>query len=549
MINIETRIKRRTYIIEIITLLLYASALILIMYYHEPWYDEAQAWLIARDATIHELLTSITHYEGHPPIWHLILMPFAKLGVPFEIGLKSINFTFATTAMGIFIFKAPFNRFIRCTIPFTYFFFYQYGVISRTYSLMMLGFVLSALIYKERNEKPFQFSVALSVICGASAYGMVIAAGISIVWLWEMIGKSFSLNKIKLFLKSKSFRALSVLLVYNILLLLCIYPYNDTYATNAIPKGSNLFFTFFIAPVEATFLNILYNKTINNNINLAAISIILGASLIYLMLYEVARMFKKRVLLIIPYLMFIIFGGIVYFWSHHVGISAMFYMFFFWCCFDERVKTTQTLKAPRLVLGKHIKKVPYQVGKVIIYIMIGISIYWSFSASVNDIFYNYSTGRETAKFIINNKLDKLNILVAWRESVNLSSGDKYYDYNLLQGVNVLPYFDKNIFYNYNKQDNNRCYELHKVEKDESYVKRLIVNNYPDILIGTSYPVFTFNPQVNLDDFALVKSISSNAMWKAVTVEERQLIYMRKDLLKNYPQLKPLKYEDKKIPDK
>ena len=71
--------KKRPYFAETIILILYASAVLVIMYFHEPWFDEAQAWLIAQDASLVELLTSITHYEGHPPIWFLALMPFAKL--------------------------------------------------------------------------------------------------------------------------------------------------------------------------------------------------------------------------------------------------------------------------------------------------------------------------------------------------------------------------------------------------------------------------------------------------------------------------------------
>jgi len=48
------------------------------MYFHEPWFDEVQAWMIARCATIKELLTVIPHYEGHPPLWHMILMPIVE---------------------------------------------------------------------------------------------------------------------------------------------------------------------------------------------------------------------------------------------------------------------------------------------------------------------------------------------------------------------------------------------------------------------------------------------------------------------------------------
>ena len=59
--------------------------------FHEPWFDEAQSWAIARSGTIKEILFEIPHYEGHPPLWHLILVPFAKLGAPYELSLAAVN--------------------------------------------------------------------------------------------------------------------------------------------------------------------------------------------------------------------------------------------------------------------------------------------------------------------------------------------------------------------------------------------------------------------------------------------------------------------------
>ncbi|MBQ7782588.1 MAG: hypothetical protein IJ368_01325, partial [Oscillospiraceae bacterium] len=64
-------------------------------FFHEPWYDEAQAWLIARDASYYDILFDIPHYEGHPPLWHLILSIPAKLGLPFEISLSAVMLVFS----------------------------------------------------------------------------------------------------------------------------------------------------------------------------------------------------------------------------------------------------------------------------------------------------------------------------------------------------------------------------------------------------------------------------------------------------------------------
>lgn len=66
----------------------YIAVVACVMAFHEPWFDEAQSWLIARDASFRDMLLVRPHYEGHPPLWWLMLSVPAKLGVPYEIGLK-----------------------------------------------------------------------------------------------------------------------------------------------------------------------------------------------------------------------------------------------------------------------------------------------------------------------------------------------------------------------------------------------------------------------------------------------------------------------------
>ena len=62
---------------ELIACIVYAVGHLLMGLVHEPWYDEAVAWQIARSASVKDILFEIPHYEGHPPLWHLILAPQA----------------------------------------------------------------------------------------------------------------------------------------------------------------------------------------------------------------------------------------------------------------------------------------------------------------------------------------------------------------------------------------------------------------------------------------------------------------------------------------
>jgi len=48
---------------------------------HEPWRDEAQSWLIARDANFFDIF-KLLPFEKAPALWYLILLPLAKSGMP-----------------------------------------------------------------------------------------------------------------------------------------------------------------------------------------------------------------------------------------------------------------------------------------------------------------------------------------------------------------------------------------------------------------------------------------------------------------------------------
>ena len=59
--------------VEAAVLALYAAVLGVAIPFHEPWADEAQAWVIARDSKFWELFRYRLHYEGHPADWYFLL--------------------------------------------------------------------------------------------------------------------------------------------------------------------------------------------------------------------------------------------------------------------------------------------------------------------------------------------------------------------------------------------------------------------------------------------------------------------------------------------
>lgn len=149
---------------EWIVLILFSVCYIFVTIFHEPWFDEAQAWQIAKCSSVKDILLVIPHYEGHPPLWHLILAIPAKMGIPFEIGLKSIGFIITITSIILILFVSPIPRIVKLLLPFNYFIFYQYGIVVRPYCLMLLLLLVIAIIFPVKKEHPFCFCGTLAVM-------------------------------------------------------------------------------------------------------------------------------------------------------------------------------------------------------------------------------------------------------------------------------------------------------------------------------------------------------------------------------------------------
>ena len=117
--------------------------------YHEKWADEAQAWLIARDLNLKTIWFHELRYEGSPGYgtqffgWRSMLF-HARYNALGYIGMAG-----ATAGVALLIFKAPFPRYIRWPLAFTYFMVYQYAVIARPYTLLPLLAFSAALLFKD----------------------------------------------------------------------------------------------------------------------------------------------------------------------------------------------------------------------------------------------------------------------------------------------------------------------------------------------------------------------------------------------------------------
>jgi hypothetical protein len=156
---------------------------------HEPWWDEAQAWLIARDTPLAELFASQLRYEGHPPLWYLILAVPAKLGLPYE-SLKVVAVLCGAASAFLLLFGFPrVPLFVRVLAPFGLFVAYQYTVVARNYVLILPLLLLIARMYAKRQEHPGWFGLLLILLSNVSVHGLAIAAALAALFLFDVATK------------------------------------------------------------------------------------------------------------------------------------------------------------------------------------------------------------------------------------------------------------------------------------------------------------------------------------------------------------------------
>ena len=543
---------------DVITLIIYLLGVCTISFFHEPWFDEAQAWAIARSGSIKEILFEIPHYEGHPPLWHLILVPFAKLGAPYELSLAVVNIFFMTLAVAVLLFKSPFPKLIRCLLPFNFFLFYQYGVISRPYCILLLAIFLAAVCYKNRNEHPVKYLLCLALMCAVHSYGIIIAGCLCIAWLIEIFTEYKKSGKLADILKDRRCWLMFCLLVFALLVMAAIVPDKNVYLGGKMSSETEKKFDFSCINILFCFV-IFSDSIITSFFNYAGvpseiasqIPVIVVSILLVALFVTITYRNKKLLTFLLPYGVLSIFGSFVYISPHHIGVITAFVIFVLWIIVDEngKVLLPEYMNKISAKLGKKLKV----ILKAIAFLPLLIPIAWSCTSSYFDIRYPYWFD-EAADFIKEYHLDDYKIMGYWQQILNGEIDDDvfwnvdesdymWHDYPNLQGISVAlnPYFDKNIFYNFNIDKHDKTFQYYRAntqkEAEEEFSKWR-EQGEPDVVIERCEITKAY-PDIDVDDYVAVKRIYFYKPYKFETYDQYITIYVTKDLFNKIGTLEEL----------
>jgi hypothetical protein len=157
-----------------ILLLLFAALSYVGIMHHELWLDEANDWLMAGDSNSFAEMLHNARYSGHPALWISLLFILSRIThEPLAMQLLHCGISIIGTYLFIRYSSFPF-LFKFCTI-FSYFVFFEYGIISRSYNITWLLLVIFCIVFCRERRNYFLLTLTLILLANTHAFSLIIA--------------------------------------------------------------------------------------------------------------------------------------------------------------------------------------------------------------------------------------------------------------------------------------------------------------------------------------------------------------------------------------
>lgn len=377
---------------NLITISLFIILCLIIGHFHEPWSDEAQSWLIARDQSIKDIFFYNSRYEGTFPLWSLTLKFFISLGMNYEY-IFVISTIISTLGVGVILYKTNLPRIYKIFFIFNFYTLYQYTVVARSYCYFILVFACLISLYNERHTRAIKYFLTLALMSFISLHGMIISGILALFYFIEIIKECKKENKRIL---NKKYICIAFLVVIFIFEIIILIPPQDSYVDKNYKKN-----------IENVLIDIFAQIIPRYGNYSIKILCLIGFLFLCVIVVEFRKYIKKEFKMIILSMLAIFLC--LRCAPHHLGILFLVVLTMIFLINNKKIKY-------------------YIYVPVIIYTLL------SFVTGIYDINDKYSGAKEMANYI--------------KSIENYSEKDIY-------GIGykctaILPYFENNIFYNRNE---------------------------------------------------------------------------------------------------
>ncbi len=422
----------RDHLPEWIALAMYLSLVALILLHHEPVADEAQAWQLARTLSIGKMFHAL-RYEGSPGLWHLLLWILSRAHVSYT-GLHWICAAIAFIGAALLVFRAPFPRYIRLVLPFTFFLAFQYAIVARSYVLFPPLVFALADSWHNGWKRLWTIALLLGLMANISLHCAVISGGFAIVYAVERFRRGATPDE-RSRSRGRLMGAASMLLVCYGLVVWTVWPPNDLWVASQIHETASVrtggASSNQTAPQPSIRTSAL--RTSARDIMIGALGasvfgiatpLLLGVPFWIVMTWYFAR--RRQLYLMTPLVFFVLFSAVSAFAFWHSGLLVVSLIAVFWISLTQNTSgVPDDPLFPRIVMGSLL----YAVG---------MQIAWTANAVHFDYKYPYSPDLAASKFLRPYVQVNARIAVTYSRQSGISAYDS---------VGLLPYFDHNIYMN------------------------------------------------------------------------------------------------------
>jgi hypothetical protein len=429
--------------------------------HHEPWVDEAQAWLLARDSNLLELWTKLLRYEGSPGLWHTLLYFCIRLGVPYA-GINVISGLAGLAAVCILLWHAPFPLLIRVLLPFSFFLSYQYAVIARNYALVPVLLFSCAVIYKDEVRRGGTLTALLCLLAAVNAQAFILSLSIWFVFQTRICRQWSALDRLT---KRKViiYGVVYVTTLFSITLL--IWPNRDVTFARVPDWSLQNFLTLTRFAFQQAF----------------------GAGFLPVVVIGLTAPFLWKsggwLLFLLSSFLLCAFGAVMYSIYWHWGFLFLAWLFALWVSFFDAKRTLPVLAALSIVIV--------------------VQCYWTFASTRYDWRNAYSGSLAAARYI---------------EQAGLA-GKRLYAIGV-SCAGVQPYFLKNIFANFNSGENRAFWDWSRHNHTNDAVEHLGSGNPDYVLAGyLSRPEkLLWTQLITASGYQLIKHFEGHTFWRTEAVQ-------------------------------
>lgn len=391
-------------ILNAVIVLIFLVLTLYVGYYHEPWADEAQSWLIARDATVSEIIFKIARYEGTPSLWHLTLKIFIMFGFQYEY-FYLISILFSVIGVWIIVYKLKIPNIFKIMLPFTYFIFYEYTIKARSYCLLLPVLAGIAWIYENRKTKVFLYNFLLGILATICLHGAIISGILYLFEVFDVIKKVKENGNI--IECKKEIISIILLTILYFCIIGSVYPPPDIYVNVTIANinAKSIFRTILYCIVKILEAFIL-------GFNAWMICILPALIFLIYIFVCILKGNKNKKIFLTLFISIALFICLIRITNHHLGLITYTFLFALY------------------LVKNNIKEKNKKILNILLTFIFIVQIIWACNSIKTEVNYTYSASKAVAEY-----LQKLN----YKDLDIYATG--YYS------TSILPYFENNIFDN------------------------------------------------------------------------------------------------------